>query len=102
MSLERNQYAVVEWSAGCLLATMAVTGPDINRFGVTNVPALSTKAPAFNFQSHALLQPKNDAVRITIPVRHYSWELHPKLRSEERRVGKECDSTCRSRWSPYN
>src|SRR3546814_6492454 len=23
-------------------------------------------------------------------------------RSEERRVGKECVSTCRSRWSPYN
>src|SRR3546814_13529743 len=23
-----------------------------------------------------------------------------KLRSEERRVGKECVSTCRSRWSP--
>src|SRR3546814_11558463 len=23
-------------------------------------------------------------------------------RSEERRVGKECDSTCRSRWSPYH
>src|SRR3546814_959460 len=30
-------------------------------------------------------------------------ELHStKLRSEERRVGKECVSTCRSRWSPYN
>src|SRR3546814_8880193 len=32
---------------------------------------------------------------------------HPKVaesavvRSEERRVGKECVSTCRSRWSPY-
>src|SRR3546814_18291521 len=25
----------------------------------------------------------------------------PFLRSEERRVGKECVSTCRSRWSPY-
>src|SRR3546814_4542153 len=24
------------------------------------------------------------------------------LRSEERRVGKECGSTCRSRWSPYH
>src|SRR3546814_18312922 len=24
------------------------------------------------------------------------------LRSEERRVGKECVSTCRSRWSPYD
>src|SRR3546814_19344257 len=23
-------------------------------------------------------------------------------RSEERRVGKECVSTCRSRWSPYH
>src|SRR3546814_11107349 len=25
-----------------------------------------------------------------------------KNRSEERRVGKECVSTCRSRWSPYH
>src|SRR3546814_11644390 len=27
-------------------------------------------------------------------------EVHS--RSEERRVGKECVSTCRSRWSPYH
>src|SRR3546814_14501165 len=26
----------------------------------------------------------------------------PRERSEERRVGKECVSTCRSRWSPYH
>ena len=26
----------------------------------------------------------------------------PGLRSEERRVGKECKSQCRSRWSPYH
>src|SRR3546814_8987202 len=26
----------------------------------------------------------------------------PDARSEERRVGKECVSTCRSRWSPYH
>src|SRR3546814_14278822 len=25
-----------------------------------------------------------------------------RFRSEERRVGKECVSTCRSRWSPYH
>src|SRR3546814_14448902 len=39
-----------------------------------------------------------------------SWEELPKsqvatrlaTRSEERRVGKECVSTCRSRWSPYH
>src|SRR3546814_17726989 len=32
-------------------------------------------------------------------------QLFPLLlmdRSEERRVGKECVSTCRSRWSPYH
>ena len=25
-----------------------------------------------------------------------------RIRSEERRVGKECRLTCRSRWSPYH
>src|SRR3546814_16564147 len=29
-------------------------------------------------------------------------ETDQHLRSEERRVGKECVSTCRSRWSPYH
>src|SRR3546814_14144585 len=28
--------------------------------------------------------------------------LRRPVRSEERRVGKECFSTCRSRWSPYH
>src|SRR3546814_2821596 len=32
----------------------------------------------------------------TIRRKLLSW------RSEERRVGKECVSTCRSRWSPYH
>src|SRR3546814_292468 len=30
-----------------------------------------------------------------------NWVMWVLLRSEERRVGKECVSTCRSRWSPY-
>src|SRR3546814_15396665 len=30
------------------------------------------------------------------------WNRTSFLRSEERRVGKECVSTCRSRWSPYH
>src|SRR3546814_5449040 len=29
-------------------------------------------------------------------------DFYLTLRSEERRVGKECVSTCRSRWSPYH
>src|SRR3546814_15591886 len=53
-------------------------------------------------------------------LRHFLAQLDPELveridteqhgvgedamfiRSEERRVGKECVSTCRSRWSPYH
>src|SRR3546814_13403943 len=30
------------------------------------------------------------------------YSLLGSARSEERRVGKECVSTCRSRWSPYH
>src|SRR3546814_5237348 len=33
------------------------------------------------------------------PERH---DLYTDGRSEERRVGKECVSTCRSRWSPHH
>src|SRR3546814_16330305 len=37
---------------------------------------------------------------------NYSMTVYGKLqidhRSEESRVGKECVSTCRSRWSPYH
>src|SRR3546814_15132161 len=32
----------------------------------------------------------------------YSQDFSTGGRSEERRVGKECVSTCRSRWSPYH
>src|SRR3546814_12989656 len=30
------------------------------------------------------------------------YGVRGKSRSEERRVGKECVSTCRSRWSPFH
>src|SRR3546814_19606473 len=43
---------------------------------------------------------KRDDTRIEFPIQ---FGRAPYLqRSEERRVGKECVSTCRSRWSPYN
>src|SRR3546814_14291495 len=38
------------------------------------------------------------AVDVQFPVKTSS--LESQIRSEERRVGKECVSTCRSRWSP--
>src|SRR3546814_15234279 len=35
-------------------------------------------------------------------VKKTGYEFPVQWRSEERRVGKECVSTCRSRWSPYH
>src|SRR3546814_15369737 len=38
----------------------------------------------------------------TLEMNPYHQGAAVHLRSEERRVGKECVSTCRSRWSPYH
>ena len=49
----------------------------------------------FDFHGHQIvahLSPGETAAKSTSPVG----------RSEERRVGKECPSKCRSRWSPYH
>src|SRR3546814_14134829 len=37
--------------------------------------------------------------RLSCGIPH-SWNILRTMRSEERRVGKECVSTCRSRWRP--
>src|SRR3546814_9694207 len=42
----------------------------------------------------------NTPQELKIPAQNDSRRLRD--RSEERRVGKECVSTCRSRWSPYH
>ena len=33
---------------------------------------------------------------------NFAADLRSDIRSEERRVGKECSEPCRSRWSPYH
>src|SRR3546814_16402191 len=40
--------------------------------------------------------------RVDDDDRHTAFARLDPVRSEERRVGKEGVSTCRSRWSPYN
>src|SRR3546814_16115841 len=48
------------------------------------------------------IRPQGLAVLALLPVAlQLMWQVGT-LRSEERRVGKECVSTCRSRWSPYH
>src|SRR3546814_20212874 len=57
---------------------------------------------------HVLTGDFGESISFKVPVSEVLW---PRLwntailafwRSEERRVGKECVSTCRYRWSPYH
>src|SRR3546814_17914236 len=43
-----------------------------------------------------------DGPRLRYEVRRYVPRSYQEFRSEERRVGNECVSTCRSRWSPHH
>src|SRR3546814_21181329 len=56
-------------------------------------------------QRHVGIAVDADAYRLAgadmLELRLLEIRDHIKIRSEERRVGKECVSTCRSRWSPY-
>ena len=45
--------------------------------------------------------PDLSANQVIIEV-EWSNQSAKTIRSEERRVGKECASMCRSRWSPYH
>src|SRR3546814_3851046 len=45
--------------------------------------------------------PTTTKIHVSCSVPSATPIARPK-RSEERRVGKECVSTCRSRWSPYH
>src|SRR3546814_5419135 len=60
-------------------------------------------------EGHYALSDADRCIPFSIPGRNARGRivrlgpvLDAILRSEERRVGKECVSTCRSRWSPYH
>src|SRR3546814_20720357 len=62
------------------------------------------QALAHSYHLYVVLCERRDALAAHLLERgiqthaHYPVPVH--LRSEERRVGKDCVSTCRSRWSP--
>src|SRR3546814_13173090 len=69
------------------LRTLTITGfPSVTFPGLLD--ELNRQAFAYRWSSRAIMIDKTDATKL--------------LRSEERRVGKACVSTCRSRWSPYH
>src|SRR3546814_11829238 len=59
--------------------------------------------PSIRASVHALLPVSRNAPRLAdTPASAPVALIAGRFRSDERRVGKECVSTCRSRWAPYH
>src|SRR3546814_12326118 len=81
-----------------LLANRGLAYQDKDQFDIAAAEFIACRAH----------QPEDEKARAFEASGHYmlgevdkSYDL-AQSRSEERRVGKECVSTCRSRWSPYH
>src|SRR3546814_17786222 len=61
-----------------------------------------SRRAGLNHRSSNRLQFEIRAMRRDPSVWRKPSHTDVRSRSEERRVGKECVSTCRSRWSPYH
>src|SRR3546814_15204077 len=72
---------ISDWSSG-------VCSSDLRRHGIRRRAASYNVKLSKQAGRHEARDPHEDAASGN--------------RSEERRVGKECVSTCRSRWSPYH
>src|SRR3546814_5557843 len=78
---------IIDWSSDVCSADLSFGGAYIRR----RLPRLM------------LLQSLDDLLFVEPASLHYVRLFRVGLyRSEERRVGKECVSTCSSRWSPYH
>src|SRR3546814_15322031 len=95
--------------------TLGVHSSALDQFDKSYRPFLFREADATNDQPSvlpgdkltALAKPKLKTLKLSEEFTGYTLRIHPGLdsstdiRPEERRVGKECASTCRSRWPPY-
>src|SRR3546814_14718891 len=100
---------ISDWSADVCssdLVQLAITltrlGGDIDRFSFRPQDrflagqGVVTEPHSFDVEVVAVVNGKRHVWKYANP------EGRTRIRSEERRVGKECVSPCRSRWSPYH
>src|SRR3546814_20213680 len=66
-----------------------------------DAPPSQAEPPCADLNDHIQQRTGEQAQAISRRVEAF-LDSHRIRRSEERRVGKECVSTCRSRWSPYH
>src|SRR3546814_15196948 len=111
-----------EHAAHAMLAELGV-GPEIRKKIIATIPdfeavlqtdpyRISKEVEGVGFLTADALAQRAGAFQADSPKRlasglQYALELgqqdgHTGLKSDGRRVGKKCVSTCRSRWSPYH
>src|SRR3546814_17321792 len=96
---------ISDWSSDvCSSDLLAIPQGEITEAGVRqtlNVGTLYLEAWLRGIGCVPLYNLMEDAATAEISrTQLRQWVRHG--RSEERRVGKACSSTCRSRWSPYH
>src|SRR3546814_13144332 len=94
-----------------------VCSSDLVRPMMRSVTTAMTVVSLFALGAPALAEDSKDPIKMTLhdwtgqlittrlmgeALKNAGLNVEYVQRSEERRVGKECVSTCRYRWSPYN
>src|SRR3546814_4937257 len=98
---------ISDWSSDVCSSDLPRAEPGAVEAEAMEPPGVAQLAgrPAGPFADPASARPAREGVRrdehrlAKSPGTREEWPF-AQVRSEERRVGKECVSTCRSRWSP--
>src|SRR3546814_13664791 len=101
VSLSHNvgRLGLIERENGTILnAALATLAQHVMASLERALAALGIAAPLYISQNDGTLISAAEAARYPV----LTIGSGPTNRSEERRVGKECVSTCRSRWTPYH
>src|SRR3546814_12262561 len=84
----------------------SASGPVLFTPGVDPGKMLSSRnvdgAVSYGLRRNGVTQSVSPSGGALAGIADAAQRLAAVQRSEERRVGKECVSTCRSRWSPYH
>src|SRR3546814_13199948 len=95
---------ISDWSSDVCSSDLAedrISAPEVKRNGQWQA---TTWEDALQFAGETLKKAPGSELGILLhpATSNEEGDLLMRLRSAERRVGKECVSTCRSRWSPYH
>src|SRR3546814_17453360 len=97
---------ISDWSSDVCSSDLGLERPRVFHFAddLVQKAAFADSHDLHQQGSSAIDRAADDAITFLLPDRDrlagYEGLIDRRVRSEERRVGKECVSTCRSRWSP--